>query len=423
MSEGMYAQNVLIGTVVIAVIIGAGLGYGGSVLTEDDDTKTITTTTTTEVNVTRILKAGFIYVGPIGDLGWTNAHDNARVLLEAKYDWLETNYIESVAVADTITSIEFLIEDWGADVIFTTSFDFMENTIAAGERWPDTVFFHISGFMRSANVGTLFADFYQLYYLNGLMAGALTTSDTLGYVGSFEIPELVRHIDAFHLGATAVNPDVTTHVRWISSWYDPTLATAAANELLDLGADVLAFTEDSESVLQAADAEGAYGFSHYSPMQDLVPGATVSGQLVHWDVLYEEALQRVYLGDWDNTNLVNVDVLGLLKEGAVELGGKFGVPINPTFIPQLQAVNVSDPVLGGSDGTLSVYELVLARLDQMSEVNVGFEPFTGPIYDIAGNLVVEADDRMSIFELMTMTWFVGVDGGCAAASDVGCIVP
>ncbi|OLS23776.1 MAG: Purine-binding protein precursor [Candidatus Heimdallarchaeota archaeon LC_2] len=414
MSEGMYAQNILIGTVVIALIIGAGIGYGTTQFTADDEDSTA---------VSGKLKAGFIYVGPIGDLGWTNAHDNARVALDEKYDWLETNFLESVAVADTITSIEFLIEDWGADVIFTTSFDYMANTILAGERWPDTIFFHISGFMRSANVGTLFADFYQLYYLNGLMAGALTQTNQLGYVGSFEIPELVRHIDAFHLGAMAVNPDVTTHVRWISSWYDPGLATAAATELLDpgIGADILAFTEDSESVLQAASAAGAAGFSHYSPMQELVPDATISGQLVHWDVIYEDALQKVFLGDYTNKNLANVDVLGLLKEGAVELGGAFDVPINPLFVDDLKAVNVTDALLGGSDGTLSVYELVMTRLAQMSEVNVGFEPFTGPIYDTDGNLVVKSDARMSIFELMTMEWFVGVDGGCAAVSNVGCV--
>ena len=408
MSEGMYAKNILIGAVIAALIVGGGLGYGAMTLGTD----------TGDEAETRILKAGFIYVGPIGDLGWTNAHDKARVMLDEKYDWLETNYLESVDPAETLSNIEFLIEDWGANVIFTTSFDYMDQTIAAGEKWPDVLFFHISGYKRAANVGTLFADFYQLYYLNGMMAGALTQTDTLGYVGSFEIPELVRHIDAFHLGAMSVNPNVTTNIRWISSWYDPTLATAAAVELLDLGADVLAFTEDSESVLQAADAVGAYGFSHYSPMQDLVPDATVSGQLVHWEVLYEDALQKVYLGDYNNTNLQNVDVLGLLKEGAVELGGKFGVPINPLFKTRLEAVIVDDPILGN----ISVYDLALARLAEMSEVNVGFEPFTGPLYDTAGNLMYKANERMSIFELMSMTWFAGIEGGCDASGFVGCIV-
>lgn len=409
MSEtGMYAKNVLIGTVVIALIVGGGIGYGTSTVTSG----------TGEYNVGGTLKVGFIYVGPIGDLGWTNAHDNARVLLDEKYDWLETNFIESVVPSETLTSIELLIEDWGANVIITTSFDYMEQTIEAGERWPDVIFFHISGYMRSDNVGTLFADFYQLYYLNGLMAGALTTTNSLGYVGSFEIPELVRHIDAFHLGAMAVNPLVTTNIRWISSWYDPTLATAAATELIDFGVDVLAFTEDSESVLQAAAAEGVYGFSHYSPMQELVPAATISGQLVHWDVIYEDALQKVFLGDYTNKNLANVDVLGLLKEGAVELGGAFDVPINPLFVDDLKAVPFVDPILGNTN----VYDLVMTRLAQMSEVNVGFEPFTGPIYDTTGALVVDINERMSIFELMSMTWFVGVAGGCEAASNVGCVV-
>ena len=138
------------------------------------------------------LKAGFIYVGPIGDYGWTNAHDEGRVIVEEKYDWLETVYIESVAEnpADVVAAVDTLVEVEKCDIIFTTSFGFMDGTAQAAEKYPDVLFFHCSGYTRDDNMATYFADFYQIYYLNGLMAGALTESDKLGYVGAFPIPEV-----------------------------------------------------------------------------------------------------------------------------------------------------------------------------------------------------------------------------------------
>ncbi|MHA2092397.1 MAG: BMP family ABC transporter substrate-binding protein [Candidatus Kariarchaeaceae archaeon] len=417
MSESTYAQNVVIGTVIIGIIVGAAIGYGGSVLTTEDESVP---------GITGKLKVGFIYVGPIGDFGWTNAHDKARVYLDEKYEWLETNYIESVLIPDTLSSIDFLVEDWGADVIITTSFDYMEPTIEAAEKHKDIIFFHVSGYLREENVGTVFADFYQLYYLNGLMAGALSQTEKIGYVATFPIPELIRHINAFHLGAQTINPNIETHVAWmLTEWYDPTTATNAANSLInDKDVDILAFTEDSAAVPGVAkDTAGVSVFSHYSPMQSYAPSSTISGQLVKWEVMYEDIIQKIFLGDYTNKNLENVDLLGLMKEKAVLLGGEFdangiNIPINPLFVDDLKAVYHVDPILGN----VSVYDLVMTRVTQMSETNVGYEPFTGPLYAQNGTLMVEENERMTIFDLLSMSWFLGVDGGCVAASNAGCVV-
>lgn len=355
------------------------------------------------------LKAGFIYVGPIGDFGWTHAHNQGRLYIDNKYDWLNTTYIESVDPADAGEQIDYLINVEGCDVVFTTSFPYMDATIAAGARHPDKIFFHCSGFLRSPNVGTYFADFYQLYYLNGLMAGALTMSGKLGYVAAFPIPELIRHINAFAIGANEINASVTTDVRWMNTaWFDPTTATNAANDLLGTGVDMLAFTEDSSAVpLVAHGNDSVYVFSHYSPMQPFAPTSTISGQLVHWEIMYEDIIQKVYLGQYNNTNLEDVDYLWLLQENAVELGGQFNVPINPIFIPQLQAINHVDPVLG----TISVYDLVMTRLSQMSMANIIYEPFTGPMNFKNGTQWLAAGESADIYTLLGMTWFVeGVIG-------------
>lgn len=415
-------MNTVVGLTVIGIIAGGLIGYFGvPLLVPDDGDGNGNGNGNGTGNQTEIepLKAGFIYVGPIGDFGWTNAHDVARVYLDEKYDWLETRAIESVPEGEAMSSIDILVADWGADIVFTTSFGFMNATIDAGIKYPDTMFFHISGFQRSANVGTMFADLYQLYYLNGLMAGALTNTSKIGYVGAFNIPELIRHINAFHLGAITANPDVQTHVSWmLTDWFDPTTARTAAEGLVANDIDMLAFTEDSQSTVNVAgENDDVYVFSHYSPMQRFAPDSTISGQLVIWEVMYELILQKTYTGEYNNTNLENVDLLGLLKEGAVELGGEFGVPINTPFVSELQSITINQP----DTGDISVYDLIFKRMAQMEDTNVGFEPFTGPLYAQNGTLIVEEDVRMTISELLLFDWFLGSGSDCSVDAD-GCVV-
>jgi simple sugar transport system substrate-binding protein len=226
-------------------------------------------------------------------------------------------------------------------------------------------------------------------------------------VAAYPTPEVIRHINAFALGVKEVNPGATVEVVWLFSWYDPPKASEAAETLISKGVDALAFTEDSTAVVEVAERhtkEGKqiYVFSHYSPMLKYGPESVVSGQLVHWEKLYEDIVMKVRLGVYNNTNLADVDYWWMLKEGAVELGGDFGVPVNSKFIGDLRAKFVNDPLLG----RISVYDLVMKRLEQMKEETVLFDPFTGPIRNQDGKVRIEAGRRASHDDLWTIDWFV-----------------
>jgi len=345
------------------------------------------------------LTAGFIYVGPIGDYGWTHAHEQARRYLEEKYPWFESIYVESVPEGDAETFIDHLVRQ-GADIIFTTSFGYMDGTYQAAQLYPDVLFGHATGFTRAPNMMTYAAEFYQVYYLNGLIAGALTKTGKLGYVAAVPIPEVKRHISAFALGARAVRPDAEVHVRWIYEWFNPAAAAEATQALIAEGADVFAFTEDSPTVVQVAAEHGFPSFSHYSPMYSFAPDYVVSGQLVRWEAIYEDFLAKAYAGVYDETNLEDVDYWWLLPQKAVALGAEPGMPINPKFENQLRSVVVEHPLFG----KISVYDLVFQLLELMSDPELAFDPFQGPIYDRRGILRVPEGLRMSQQELMSMEW-------------------
>lgn len=352
------------------------------------------------------IKAGFVYVGPVGDFGWTNAHEISRQNMVKIFPWLETTFVESVSEADSARVIDRLVNEEKCDVIFTTSFGYMNDTAAAAARYPDRKFMHCSGYKRGPNLGTYFAELYQAYYLNGLMAGALSKSGKLGYVAAHPIPEIVRHINAFALGAREANPKARVQVKWLFSWYDPAKAREAAESLVAEGCDALAFSEDSPAVIQVGEehtqkGKPVYTFSHYSPMQKFGEHSVVSGQLVDWNGMYETILSSMYTGTWKSK-----DLWWLLKEGACKIGGAENVQVNPAFVEPLKAVAITDPVLGATN----IYDLVLQRIAQMSEATVLFDPFTGPIKDQAGTLRVKPGERASHDMLWSVDWFVdGVD--------------
>jgi len=362
---------------------------------------------------TDTLKAGFIYVGPIGDIGWTHAHEQARLYLEQKFDWFDSEYAELVPEAQTGSYIDNFIAN-GADVVFTTSFGYMDYTQTSATSHPDKLFFHCSGYKRSPNMGTYFAEFHQLYFLNGMLAGALTKTDHIGYVAAFLIPEVVRHLNAFILGARYVNPSVTLHVRVINAWFDPTAARLAAQSMVSTdNVDVLAFTEDSSSIVEYAQNQvdignnTLYAFAHYSPMLEFGHNVTVSGQLVRWEVIYEDILSKVYAGAYNTTNLGDVDYWWMLKEKAVELGADFGVPINPVYQTELEAISAKDPI---TNATTNVYDLVLALNDYMATERVLFEPFTGPINLQNGSLWLGDGVRATGMDILGMDFYLeGVD--------------
>ncbi|MGM0395026.1 MAG: BMP family ABC transporter substrate-binding protein [Thermodesulfobacteriota bacterium] len=348
------------------------------------------------------LKAGFIYVGPVGDYGWSHAHDLGRKAAEEKFDWLETVYVESVSEADSDRIIDRLVQQQNCDVVFTTSFGFMDSTVKAGKRYPDKLFMHCSGFKRSDNVGTYFGDLYQMYYLNGIMAGALTQTDKIGYVAAFPIPELVRHIDAYALGVKVANPEAKVHVKWIYAWYGPDKAREAAESLIAEGCDTLAFTEDTPAVIEVGQehtekGKQIYTFSHYSAMQPYGEDSVVSGQLMDWGGMYIKILGDIQDGTWTNE-----DVWWLAKEGAAILGGNETDPINPKFVDDLKQAMITTEEYG----EISAYDLVMKRYDQMKQGVDVFDPFTGPIYDNKGNLQIPAGERASKGDLLSIMYYV-----------------
>ena len=348
------------------------------------------------------LKAGFIYVGPVGDYGWSHAHDMGRKFAESKLPWLETIYIESVAESDSARIIDRFIQGEKVDVVFTTSFGYMADTLKAGKKYPDKKFMHCSGFKQLPNVGTYFADLYQTYYLNGLMAGAMTKTNKIGYVAAFPIPELIRHIDAFALGIKATNPKAEVHVKWIYAWYGPDKAREASEALIAEGCDALAFTEDTPAVIEVGQehtekGRQIYTFSHYSPMQPYGKDSVVSGQLVDWGVMYVKILQDIYNGTWKNN-----DEWWLIAENAAILGGSFENIINPKFEAELKMKMVDTPDFG----KISAYDLVVKRYEQMKKGPDVFDPFSGPIKDNTGKLKIKEGQRASKGDLLSIRYYV-----------------
>lgn len=374
------------------------------------------------------IKVAWIYVGPIGDYGWTHAHDVGRREVEKIYPWLETSYVENIDEAKTEGAIQEFI-DQGYKVIFTTSFDHMNPTYEAASKHPDIMFFHCSGYKRRANMGTYFADLYQAYYINGLMAGALTSTNKVGYVAAHLIPEVIRHINAFTIGINEVNPDAKVYVIEIGAWVAPDKAQEAANTLVEqLGADALAFTEDTPSTIQYAQSRYEKKnklvavFSHYSPMYSYGKDVVVSGQVVRWGVIYRDILAKVYSGYYTTSNLADVDYWDLLNSGAVDIGATSysdKLWINQKFKTNLSSKTVKEKLSGK---TISVLDLIKYRYSQMSDRNMAFDPFTGPLkgkwwlgsggtvlgkkYASGEGIEIPSGIRLGHDELWNMGWFL-----------------
>ena len=345
------------------------------------------------------LKVAFIYVGPVGDYGFSYAHDLGRQALEEAVPEVETVYVESVPEAEVEPFIDQLVAD-GADVVIATSFGYGDGVLAAAERYPDVIFGHATGVKRAPNVMTFMADIYQVYYLNGLIAGALSDSDRIGYVGAFPIPEVKRHINAFAIGAKEANPEAVVEVRWLYSWFDPAGAKEATEALMAEGADAFGFTEDTPTVIQTAAEEDHPSFSHYASMLEFSPDTVASGQLVHWEVILIDFIEGVLAGEYTSENLQDLDYFWLLAEGAVELGAEPGMPMNPVYEDELKAYTIDHPEFG----QISAWDLVLERLEQMSTDPVEFDPFEGPTVDRNGNVIYEEGEMPTVAELLGIQW-------------------
>ncbi|QFU16476.1 BMP family ABC transporter substrate-binding protein [Microvirga thermotolerans] len=244
------------------------------------------------------LKIGFIYVGPVGDYGWSHQHDVGRKAVEKAFgDKVETTYVESVPESDSERAIEQLART-GHKLVFTTSFGFMEPTLKVAKKYPNVKFEHATGFKRAPNVSTYAAKFHEGRYIIGQIAAKMSKSGIIGYVGAFPIPEVVAGINSYFLGAQSVNPNIKIKVVWANSWYDPAKEADAAKALLDQGVDVIAQHTDSPAPLQAAEARGKYGFGQASDMEQFAPKAQLTAIVDNWSDYYVARVKAVLDGTW-----------------------------------------------------------------------------------------------------------------------------
>ncbi len=327
------------------------------------------------------LKIGFVYVGPTGDAGWTYAHDEGRkYVVEQLGDKVETNYVESVAEGADAERVIHQLASKGHDLIFTTSFGYMNPTLKVAKRFPKVKFEHATGYKRAPNMGTYFTRAYQGRYLTGLVAGKMTKTNVLGYVASFPIPEVIRGINAFTKGAREVNPDVTVKVVWASTWYDPAKEREAAETLILQKADVLTQHTDSAAVIQAAEAKGAYAIGYHSDMSVYGPKAHLTSTVHKWGALYLAKAQAVIDGTWKSE-----DLWPGIAEGTTDLA-----PLNDAIPEDVKA-------------------LVMAKKEAIR--TGAARVFDGPVINQAGEVIVPAGQTMSDGDMLGFSWYVqGVEG-------------
>ena len=334
------------------------------------------------------LKVGFVYVSPIGDAGWTTQHNRGREQMQAALgDKVTTSFVEKVPEGADAERVIRDLAAQGHKLIFTTSFGFMNPTLKVAEEFPDVKFEHATGYKRAANVGTYNARFYEGRYAAGVLAGKVTKTNTLGYVGAFPIPEVLQGINAFTLGARSVNPKVQVRVIWVNSWYDPGKERDAANALIGQGADIVTHHTDSSAVVATAEEKGKLAIAYHSDMSKFGPKAQLAAVTHHWGEYYTRTAQSVLDGTWKPDN-----VWGGMKEGMI----------------RIEAFNESLPK--------DVVELVEAKA---AAIKAGeFHPFTGPIVGSDGKEIAAKGAVLTDEQLGKMDFYVqGVVGKVPAAGN------
>ena len=319
-------------------------------------------------------KAAFVYVGPTGDLGWTYAHDQGRLALEDM--GIETAYVELVAEGPDSARVIRDFAEKGYGIIFATSFGYMDSVLEVAADYPDTIFEHCTGYKTADNVGTYDGRGYQGWYLAGMVAGKMTEKNVLGYIAPYPIPEVIRNMNAFTLGARSVNPDVEVHPLWIYAWVDPPKEREAAEALYDAGADVIARESDSTEADKLAQEKGIYVIGYNSDVaRDQSPDAFLTAPIWHWDVFYKKAVQDVANGTW-----TNAPVWWGMPEGILSLA------TIADFVP---------------DDVKALVDNEQARI-----LNGEFDVFEGPINDNTGELRVPEGTSMTDGEMLSFDWLV-----------------
>ncbi len=327
------------------------------------------------------LKIGFVYVGPVGDHGWTYRHNVGRLAIErALGDKVQTTFVESVSEGADAERVIRTLASNGHGLIFTTSFGYMNPTLKVAKRFPNVKFEHATGYKRGKNVSTYAARFYEGRTIAGVIAGHMTKSNIIGYVGSFPIPEVVRGINAFTIALRRVNPKAVVKVVWVSTWYDPGKEGDAAKALLDQGADIILQHTDSPAPLQIAQKRGKWSVGQASDMSKFGAKAHLTSIVDVWDGYYVSRAKAVLDGTWKST-----DTWGGLSDGMLEMAA-----LNSAIPADVRAK---------------------AKATEAAIRSGKLHSFDGPIRNQAGKEVIAAGKRVSDGDLLSMNWYVeGVQG-------------
>jgi len=327
------------------------------------------------------LKIAFAYVGPVGDGGWTFAHDNARKALEKEFgDKIATSFVENVPESADAERVIRDMASQGNKVIFGTTFGYMETMMKLAPEFKDVKFEHATGYKTADNMRTYDSRTYEGAYMNGVIAGAMTKSNVIGVVASVPIPEVIRNINSFTMGAQSVNPKIKTKVVWVNEWFNPPKETEAATSLINAGADVLMQNTDSAAVLKTAEEKGKRAFGWDSDMSAYGPKAHLGSAVINWTPYYIKATKDALEGTWTTGG-----VWWGVKEGAIDL-----VSIAED-VPADTKAKVEAIKAGLKDGSFSIWK--------------------GPLVDNTGKTILKKDEIADDKFLSGVKFYVkGVDG-------------
>ena len=346
-------------------------------------------TTVTTANAADKVKVGFVYLTTPGDHGWTYAHEVARQDVEKHFgNKVETTFVENVPEGPDSARVIRELAKQGNEIIFTTSFGYMDHTIKVAKEFPNVKFEHITGYKRSPNVATGNIRFYEGRYVQGVVAGLMTKSNKIGYLASFPIPEVIQGINAFGIGLRSVNPKAEVSVIWVNSWYDPVKEADAAKVHIAEGADILAQHTDSPAMLQTAQKAGVHGFGQSSDMKAFAPKAQLFSSVNNWGPYYISKIQQMMDGKWST------------GDGPDHWAGNTWVGMADDYLVLSPFENMPSDVAAAA---------AKAAADIKSGKN---KIFTGPIKDNSGKIRVPAGKTLNDGELFqTLDYYVdGISG-------------
>lgn len=364
-----------------ATLAGSSLALPSCIAARRPTSQVEASPTLSPVVASEPLKVGFVYSRSVGDFGWTYCHDLGRREMEAALqDKVKTTFLENVTEdADAEKVIRQLALD-GNKLIFTTTFGYMNPTIKVAQEFPDVIFENCQGYKRAQNVGTYLGRFEEARYLTGMIAGKMTKSNIIGFIGTYPIPEVIRTINAFTQGLRATNPQAKVQVLWVQSWYDPPKERQTAQALINLDADVLAQHTDSTAVVQLAGEKGFYAFGYNTDMTRFATKAHLTATIHNWGKFYTDTVLAVMNGTWKSQ--ANWDGIG---KGMVDIS-----PMN-SVIPG------------------DVQQLVNAKREEF--IQGVAHPFAGPVKDQAGVVRVAKGKVLEDTKQLSMNWYVeGIEG-------------